>query len=918
MDFGDLFDNAHDGAFFKIIGTKVQDKLRELRQSRPEESARRWGWELLQNAKDVAHPDQPVRVRFELDEGAQPRLVARHSGQPFRPDQLYYLIVQTSSKERPTKGAEPTTTGRYGTGFLTTHLLSPVVEVSGVLEAPDTPPARFAVTLDRSGRTLEELTEAVKRALAIRESFGSLPRLDRLDPEAYNTAFSYTLDDEGLAVARRGIEDLQRSVPLTLAFTPSVGEVVVQGVTFRSHARQPLGEGVERVCVTSERDAAGEGARAPEPEQHWFLVVRGERTSVAVRLDGEGEGARVLALGDEVPRLFCDFPLLGSESFPLPFAVNGPSFYPDEARSGIYLEDEKDPDVQVNRAAMAEVVGLLERLLAVMVEEGWRDRYHLAASGAPKGLPNRASAWYEEKVLAPARQALLEAPLVETAAGEFRPLRKPLSGSMHAPEVWLPQDADAEVREGIWRFAVANPTNRNRLPKEEHVHAWSALAWSDCGTLDPSILVGWVSSSGDVAALASKYGMTEEEAVCWLGAFADFLIKHGYEQLLGPHKARYEWRREDKQTPILPNQHGAFCLKGTLYLDGELDEELKDIADDLGQDVRAVLLHRDVFLEERHVKGTKTPKALAQAIEEAVKERVKDTRTEKTRRAFRALYLWIKAHDAEARALFDLWLYEHRALLVPPEDVIDLMDRVPELEAENASLREERAVLEAARAAVEAERQRLLTANEALSGDADRYRQLLAWLEAEDVTWDALPELLKTRWELAERAEEAAQDDALVQLAKELRSLKITSVEELEAYVHANPAAFQHHPGGTVEQYVLFRQKAERAQAAVYAHLSAKRDLYDLSRWQVCPERPTVVLGVRRKDRTHNRPLLLAVRPSDGGRVIFYYEEELGALTEAEAELWVEDPQRGVRQLTLGMLLRGLRDRMGINQVLVD
>src|SRR5690606_790488 len=70
MDFGDLFDNAHDGAFFKIIGTKVQDKLRELRQSRPEENARRWGWELLQNAKDVAHPDQPVRVRFELDEGA--------------------------------------------------------------------------------------------------------------------------------------------------------------------------------------------------------------------------------------------------------------------------------------------------------------------------------------------------------------------------------------------------------------------------------------------------------------------------------------------------------------------------------------------------------------------------------------------------------------------------------------------------------------------------------------------------------------------------------------------------------------------------------------------------------------------------------------------------------------------------------
>src|SRR5690606_2354948 len=118
-------------------------------------------------------------------------------------------------------------------------------------------------------------------------------------------------------------------------------------------------------------------------------------------------------------------------------------------------------------------------------------------------------------------------------------------------------------------------------PKEEHVHAWSALAWSDCGTLDPSMLVGWVSSSGDVASLATTYGMADEEAVRWLGEFAGFLVGHGHEQLLGPHKAlkayatgwKYQWKRENKQSPILPNQHGTFCLKGNLCLDGELDEE---------------------------------------------------------------------------------------------------------------------------------------------------------------------------------------------------------------------------------------------------------------------------------------------------------------------------------------------------------
>ena len=926
MDFGDLFDSAHDGAFFKLIGTKIQDTLREHRQSRPEENARRWGWELLQNAKDVAFPDRPVRVRFCLTEDASPRLVAQHSGSPFRPDQLYYLIVQTSTKERPADGSAPATTGRYGTGFLTTHLLSPVVEVSGVLEAPDTPPAQFSVTLDRSGGTLDELTEAVKQALSVRESFGRLRRLDRMDPDAYNTVFSYALDEGGLDVARRGIDDLMRSVPLTLAFTPSVGEVEVQGVAFRCHERQPLGEGVERVCVTSKRATAEDGPSAlVETERHWFVVGRGERTSVAMRLDGGSRDARLLPLGDEVPRLFCDFPLLGSETFPLPFAVNSPSFYPDEARSGIYLEDEKDPNVQVNRSALAEVNGLLGRLLAVMDEEGWRDRYHLTAFGVPQSLPKRAAAWYADAVLAPARRTLLVAPLVETPTGAFRPLRKSLSGKEHGPAVWLPQDSSAEVRGGLWRFAMASPTLRDRLPKEADVHRWSALAWSDCGTLDPSILVSRVSSSGNVASLASTYEMQEDEAVRWLGAFVGFLVKHGHKQLLGPHMGMtlyamgwtYQWKRESKQAPILPNQHGTFCLKGALYLDGDLDEELKDIAADLGHDIRAVLLHRDVFLEERHVKGTKTPKELAQTIEAAVKERVKGTRTEEARRAFRALYLWIKEHDAAARELFGLWLYEHRALLVPPEDVLDLMDRVPVLEKENAVLREEQATLQAERAAVEAERQGLLRANEALRSDADHYRELQAWLQAEGIEWSALPELLEGRKELAERRETAGHDDPIAQLVRELHDLQIVTVDELEAYVRAHPDAFQHLPDGTVGRYLLFRQKAERAQAAVKAHLETLPQ-YDLARWQVCPDRPTVVLGVDRRDRTHGRPLLLVVRPSDGGRVIFYYEEELAALSEAEAELWIEDPHGGVRQLTLGRLLQGLRDRMGVNQVPVS
>lgn len=912
MDLGHLFDNAHDGAFFKIIGTKIQDKLREVRQTRREENARRWGWELIQNAKDVAHEGRPVRVSFELEEGESPRLVARHSGRPFQPDQLYYLIVQTSSKERPTGEAEPTTTGRYGTGFLTTHLLSSTVEVEGLLEAPGAQPARFSMELDRSGATLDELTAAVKRALGVRERFASLPQAEGVDPDGYNTSFAYPLDARGLEVARQGIEDLHRSVPLMLAFTEDVGEVTVQGVTYRREGRVQLADGVERVHVVS-RGPAGE-------DDHWFVVTRGEKTAAAVCVDGPGEGARLLGIGEGVPRLFCDFPLLGSESFPLPVAVNSPWFYPGDARSGVYVEDESDAEVAVNRAALVEVPGLLGRLLAVADAEGWRDRYHLAGFGAPSGLPSQSATWYRTAVLDPSRDALLTAPIVETVDGQVRSLRKPLGGPDKTPSVWLPTHADAEVREGIWRFASADGWRRKALPKEEHVAAWGEMAWSDCAQLTATRLTMMVSEIGSVDALTDRLALSREETVRWLGDLAAFLVEHDLAGLLRTHQGRvqiadasgrYSWKRQPVSAPVLPNQHGVFCSSASLYLDGELDETLKGIASDLGHDIRAELLDAAVFLEERHVKGTKTPKALAQTIEEAVKERVKGKRTDETRRAFRALYLWIKEHDAEARDLFGMWLYEHRALLVPPEDVIGLMDRVPELEAENATLREQTEALQR-------QQEALRTEVETALADASRYQQLQAWLEAEGVGFDALPALLGELKELADadRRGLSAEDQAMVRFVDDLQQfadVELTSVEAFRAFVEARPDLFQHR--SEADRYLLFLQKAERARSAVYEHLKGQPELYDLADWTPCPRRPTVILGVRRRDRTHGRPLLLVVRPSDGGRVIFYHREELAALADPEAELWTEDPRRGVQRLTLGGVLQELRDRMGVNQL---
>jgi HSP90 family molecular chaperone len=65
-------------------------------------------------------------------------------------DDLVFLIEQVSTKERKTKDNDPKTTGKFGTGFITTHLLSTKVDVEGVYHnIKENTYQKFNLLLDR-------------------------------------------------------------------------------------------------------------------------------------------------------------------------------------------------------------------------------------------------------------------------------------------------------------------------------------------------------------------------------------------------------------------------------------------------------------------------------------------------------------------------------------------------------------------------------------------------------------------------------------------------------------------------------------------------------------------------------------------------------------------------------------------------
>ena len=123
----------------------------------------------------------PVKIEIEVGEDY---VDFRHSGKPFSLSDLTYLVHQTSLKEwcdNPGDGSNvPDTTGKFGTGFMTTHLLSKVVTLSSIFYNEDSDSyQRFSVDLDRDADNKADMI------LKYEEIFKVFERLDSTDTCPY-------------------------------------------------------------------------------------------------------------------------------------------------------------------------------------------------------------------------------------------------------------------------------------------------------------------------------------------------------------------------------------------------------------------------------------------------------------------------------------------------------------------------------------------------------------------------------------------------------------------------------------------------------------------------------------------------------------------------------------------------------------
>jgi len=137
--------------------------------------------------------------------------------------------------EKIIDGPVPENTGKFGTGFLTTHLLSRIVEISGIYQNAFNPQKyhRFSITLDRSSEEKDEIIQRYKAAFTRLKSFDDekiCPTVDNFIPgQNCDSSFKYILEDErGQKTAARGISNFYRCISHVLTFNNKFESILVK------------------------------------------------------------------------------------------------------------------------------------------------------------------------------------------------------------------------------------------------------------------------------------------------------------------------------------------------------------------------------------------------------------------------------------------------------------------------------------------------------------------------------------------------------------------------------------------------------------------------------------------------------------------------------------------------------------------
>jgi len=593
-----------------------------LLKNRREPSRKRWFWELLQNASDY---NDSVNVILTVD---NEKVVFQHDGLPFIDTDVFNLIRPDSNKKDDIRRKD--NIGKFGSGFVSTHILSSHIKVKGLVKEDETHLYEFEVDLIRSNyqdktRLIEDIDDSINQfASSIKPTTSN---------DGFNTSFTY-YTNEHLPGITKDVESkdidlgyLYKILPYTLCFMPKILSVRICDKRERNF---------EFVIKRSNKSEEGfilfNVSKNHSPIEEWSMkMFYNNDVSSCIHIKGN----IVMPLPKEISKLFCGLPLIGTERIGLPIIVNSLRFEPTTEREGVEIDPSCDKQ---NIELLTSSIDLYHDILFYIEDNKILNAYEIVKlSNEYKGTYD-SEANFKDNFVGKYKDIALDYKIFENLNGDFIKL-----SDAHIP---LTTEKKSDKR----LYEYAKELEADVLPKDysgwqKNLEFYQELAYSY------EDLAYRIEATSNVSSLGNK----GKDAKRWLKECLVFLLECD--------------KNICSNYCLLPNQLGDLKNKSSLFADKKLPAQLKRINEQTegSNKLASELLNKNFnsLIDLREY----TIKELANRIDDNIKIIYADDDSklpEEYESCVNSLYTWIKdcKQDEETLKSYFPWFYPKRASLI--------------------------------------------------------------------------------------------------------------------------------------------------------------------------------------------------------------------------------------------------------------
>lgn len=587
----------------KKSGRETMDKIR-----------RRWIWELIQNASDCCPPGNQIDINVTFN--GEDELTFQHNGRGFDNKSLWSIVTQISDKQ-----VEEEKVGQFGTGFVTTSLLSPTIDIQSYIEGTN---KGFSFRLDRTGGTREEIGLAVSRNIQSIENILASTFMGSIG--ITDTTFSYKLNDsedirQSIEAINEGVQSLLQNVYYILTFNAQIKSITYNGQKYTILQRKKTGNigNLESVSIKNEHNDS----------ITYVMNVWYENGSFAIPVENSSD-LSFAPIQESVPRLYCKFPLVGTEDFPFPLVLNSEYFNVEIDRNAIF---EGDPS---NLTILANARKVYDEFLTKYSSGAAKQLYNIC------GFERNQNTNFKQQFANLLDSIIMYKPIIDTNHGRRISIRNENGDK----QIQVPKVSKDEYKPDLWNLFATIPNME--IPTFNSFEGWRAMINNDFSLKD---IMKTYFEDKTLIDIQNELGIQDLQT--WLNKY--YVL--------------YTTVYEDKVERIqLPNQAGQFMPISKVKNGNQLIPQLLETLRITGDPLFGELIYPNVILPSELINRISilTNDTVAEIITKHVyvllSSQHSEDRSEKTQQIFESLLTFFAKYPEEGQKYFPK-IYEERSKL---------------------------------------------------------------------------------------------------------------------------------------------------------------------------------------------------------------------------------------------------------------